>query len=524
MPAGAIMKIGSYLKLPYVFLSVAILALFLSRHSALGDFGNYYYGSRLLMDGKFDQRVYTDIHYFNQQIATYGEARYFENYIPVPPLSALLYMPFCCVSSGTAKLAFNFLGVLALFFSLRRLQQAFPVSSPWSALLPLVFFFPLYNNLVQGQTYLLLTAAFIHIFLLDTRGRWFMPGLLLALAISLKLFPLFLLLYFFIRGSYRALACTVVFLGIGYGLVAWALPQGLAQYYFTAVVPRLANNDVVGPFYFGNQSLYTLLLHLFCYDGLGNPQPLLFDAPPLVAVFDCLLTALMFSLPFAVKKHGAAAVFVWTLLAGTTTNRYSTSYGLIALLPALYLLLAAVPGTRERVVVLVLTLLSVSWPTSIIGALPGALKFVRFILLLGVFAAGVLALGLRVRFYTLAPLFFLLLATRYLKFPIQPANYLWRQNSKGIAVNAIVNGGLLELRSTLGERDTVERFDPGKKVIHSEELYLKGTTLYFRGSVICDSPDNKKDPLLFGDSLALFLSDLNQGIRFYKLRTVSLYP
>src|SRR4051812_43397553 len=99
---------------------VGLAFIFYAANKPIGDFGNYYYGSKLLADGKNIDSLYKDIHWFNEQIKAYGEKNYFENYIPVPPCNLLLYTPFTFFKAHTAKIIFNILSLLVLLVSLVR--------------------------------------------------------------------------------------------------------------------------------------------------------------------------------------------------------------------------------------------------------------------------------------------------------------------------------------------------------------------------------------------------------------------
>ena len=91
----------------FLFLVIGLLIIGITINYPIGDFGNYYYGSKLFSEGKFSVLDYQSIQHFNQQISTYGQHNYFENYTPVPPFSILFYLPFIFLNSIVAKITFN---------------------------------------------------------------------------------------------------------------------------------------------------------------------------------------------------------------------------------------------------------------------------------------------------------------------------------------------------------------------------------------------------------------------------------
>lgn len=509
------------LYLSVLFLIAGLIGLVLSRSAPIGDFGNYYYGSRLLLDGKFDLRLYTDIHYFNQQITSYGETQFFENYIPVPPFSALFYTPFCIFSSHQAKLVFNLLGLLLFCLSTYRLQQVVVLRSRLTLLLPLVFFIPIYNNLLQGQTYLLITSLLIESFILSRKKRWLLPGLYLSLAISLKLFPAFALLFFLLNRDYRTAIATSLFTLLLCLVTAMVVPSGIVSHYLGAIVPRLADNDVVGAFYYGNQSLYSMLLHLFCYDELTNAAPLA-HAPWLIALLEAALTALLVSFLIPLKRREPFLLFCFTLLSGLLLNRYTTSYGMLTLFPLGFLILSEKTGSLNRLVAMILIVGCVSLPSSLLGNLPTLLRYSRFWLLLIVLIFMLLSLRVRWSVAVCAILLPLVFIFRYFQFPVVPADYFPAQNSIGLLYDVKVDAGALLLKSSLGYKDTVQKIQTGYHLREDSSLLIKDNVLFYKDRVLCETIDNKKKPFLLGDSAVVFMSDQNQGIGFYKLRVIPL--
>ncbi len=132
-----------------------------------------------------------------------------------PPTFAVLISPLCAFGSG----AFYFLWYainLALFGLLLRLSRAvcFPHDqSPPSrycwlpALLVAAF---AVDNLILGQTNILITALIYWALLEDSRGRQWRSGLALGAGIAIKAFPAPLAAYLVCRGRLSAAGCGVL--------------------------------------------------------------------------------------------------------------------------------------------------------------------------------------------------------------------------------------------------------------------------------------------------------------------------
>jgi len=132
-----------------------------------------------------------------------------------PPTFAVLIAPLC--SLGFAGFFFSWYAInLCLFFLSLRLtrllcfQDGAPVPTRlyWlPALLVAVF---AVDNLILGQTNILITALLYAAFLADQRDRQWISGLSLGAAIAIKAFPAPLLIYFLYRLRLRAFAAALV--------------------------------------------------------------------------------------------------------------------------------------------------------------------------------------------------------------------------------------------------------------------------------------------------------------------------
>jgi hypothetical protein len=504
-----------------LFLVVGILCIAFTLHAPIADFGNYYYGSKLFMDGKFSLTDYQQVHHFNRQIASYGVTGYFENYSPVPPFSLLFYIPFTVLSCMQAKLTFNIIGLLVFCFSLFRFLNHRNINAWHIYALPLIFLYPLYSNTYQGQTFLLIAAFLMESYIADEKGKPALSALFLALSISLKLFPVFILMYYVLKKNYKAAAYALVFVA-GLQLVVLAfVGRTITSYYFVHVLPRLLNNDIIGAYYFSSQSVYTLLLNLFTYEELQNPHPLL-NAPWLVPFIESLFIATILSVLYAFRNRETHLFFGITVFFCLIAGRYNTTYGMLMLVPFAIGLHAHKRTAIAPYPLFLAMLIALSLP---VGRFMHSGLFLQYSRLIGLLLAFVLLI-LYYKPKIHIPGFFivvcLVFAFRYLSFTYNKTTYFEVQNTKGILYDYSIKNDSIAFVSTLGDREFKERFAIKHKAGRSELLYIKDNCLYYKGTVIDKAADNKQKPFIYNDSLAVFMSDLNQGLGFYKLRIAPL--
>ena len=141
-----------------------------------------------------------------------------------PPVSVLLTLPFGKLDYAGAHLLWNLmtfpLFACAVWLTLRELRAPLRALSILPVLTLTFACYPLYYQISQGQWNCVLAALIVAAWLADRRGYTTWAGVAVGLAASIKLFPVFLFLYFAGTARFRALVSgglTVVVLH----LLAW---------------------------------------------------------------------------------------------------------------------------------------------------------------------------------------------------------------------------------------------------------------------------------------------------------------
>lgn len=168
-----------------------------------------------------------------------------------PPLAAILFSVLAWLPAAASTLLVTLASYMALFgllmLTLRRLEVA-PLWAP-VAFIVAAKFEPVMATVNFGQINLIL-AAVILIDLLHPTRRW--SGVLLGLAICVKLTPAIFVLAVLAHRDFRMLTRTIVTVLVGTLLPAVLLPESWIQFWFHAVWdPR----RVGGLAFTGNQSL-----------------------------------------------------------------------------------------------------------------------------------------------------------------------------------------------------------------------------------------------------------------------------
>ncbi|WP_139025927.1 glycosyltransferase 87 family protein [Gordonia neofelifaecis] len=175
-----------------------------------------------------------------------------------PPLAAIAFSPFAIIPTAAADalmFALTLAAVgLTLWMVLARLAPRMNLIDRWTVVIGgtaiAEFIEPVRQTLSYGQINAVLMAL-IAFDILCRHPRW-PRGLLIGVAVSIKLTPAGFLLYFLLRRDWRG-AATMVAGTVGAVAVAWlVMPADSAKYWFHT----LGETGRIGaPYYAGNQSI-----------------------------------------------------------------------------------------------------------------------------------------------------------------------------------------------------------------------------------------------------------------------------
>ncbi|WP_406269773.1 glycosyltransferase 87 family protein [Nocardia sp. NBC_00881] len=190
-----------------------------------------------------------------------------------PPLAALLFAPLALMSLPIAEVLVVASSVLSLGITVwlvlarirPELTRLTALTSVIGAVALAQFFEPIRQTVGFGQINLVLMAA-ITLDCLVRKPSW-PRGMLIGIAVSVKLIPAGYLLYFLIRKDWKAAGTLVVSAIAAVGLGFVLFPSDSVEYWFHA----LADTDRIGPPYFaGNQSIKGMTFRLGVTDSVAT--------------------------------------------------------------------------------------------------------------------------------------------------------------------------------------------------------------------------------------------------------------
>jgi hypothetical protein len=356
-------------------------------------------------------------------------------------------------------------------------------------------------------------------FIAYEKKQTLLSALLFSVTICLKIFTGFILLFFFLRKDFRFLIATGFALIFLIALTYISVEGSVINYYLKEVLPRLAENEILEPYHYSSQGFHTFLLNLFSYDAVQNPEPLL-NNMILVMILEAIFLAFIITgLIGLYKKQDHFFQFSISLLGMLLFSKHSASYSLFLILPFFIWLVRSM--NFIQLLILGLIFLAVNIPPQVFSSQPLPFQFLRlwlfllaFVILIQDFKA-----SLNLRYF--AAFVFLFFGLSYFSNSTTPA-YFHLQNSKGALYSYHHVNDSLILQSCYGENDLREAFHFLGKLADDPALSIKDNQLLYKEALVCGDPGHKLKPKLLNDTAVLFLSDLKQGVGFYKLQILPL--
>ncbi len=321
-------------------LGLLLLSIVKSIGFQVHDFGNYYYGGKLLIDGQFSTEVY-NADDFNTIVKDRYTDKFFGAYYPNPPSLALLFAPLTVLSAPLAKLLLQLVSVLVFILSLRKLIEHWQLPTTPLLIVPIVFAYPIYNCILFGQPYLIIVGLIIYGYLhlisqANSKYLYCLP-----FAILMKVSPLVLLSIPLLGKQLKHLALYAsLLIVIGLLSLLWIDPSTWL-YFGTDVMSKTSNGILYNGFAVRAESLPVFLRILFLEHPIHNPDPLVSSQLAFIILF-ALIKAGLYTLGIGVSASRSIStkvkVSTWLILLLLLSPNIS-SYGLLYLIfPFLYLI------------------------------------------------------------------------------------------------------------------------------------------------------------------------------------------
>jgi hypothetical protein len=505
--------INTFISLPFLLLFG--FSLFKSLHFPLHDFANSYFGAYLFSKGQFDVGIFYP-YTFNLRIFKEGFPSIFASYNPNPPSTALFFIPLTLFAPFWAKFVFNIASICLFCASLCRLSHHQGIDKRYLALIPILFFTPILNNILFGQSYLLLFSLLAEGYMAHENKQYVLSSILWAMAIFLKVFPVILILFLLFKKEWKAffyLSLICLFL-----LALCGLIQGIEiwKFYLLEVLPQNSQGRISAAYLVNFQSFYMLFKYLFVKETILNPSPP-FDSP-FMFHFSILLTKIVllsFCCSLIYRKPSLLSLSV-LFLGALLILPYSSTYSNILLIS---LFISSLNQFRRRHFFFIscLIFLLSNIKISYFSTFPLPFQFPRLFLGLGLFLYIYFLMEVSIPWKWILGLFLGLLPA--IKWSVDtPSNetLLLKKDLHALIVDFYIKDSILNYvywdENGLNNYQTSIRINPEldqKAIVVNGQIIFKNKQLTF-------SSDRKLKPMILKDKI-IYLSDRGRGMGFYTL-------
>jgi hypothetical protein len=298
-------------------------------HTLNSDFPNYYLTASLAHQHYDTSRIY-DWLWLQRQKDHRDIDQRLVGMVPITPFSTLIIYPLTSLSALAAKRCWLILNVGLLVATLSILRRL--TGLLWRHLLLVVLLsFPLRVNFLLGQYYVLLLFLLTLACWLYVCQKRFIAGVMVGFATSLKIFPLFYLLYFLRKRDLKAFVGGVIAVLSAGAASIYVFGWELHRIYLLQVLPSVLRGEGLDPYNLQAASLSSLLHRLFILEPQLNQHPAI-NAPWLFAALHPLLQmalmapALLLAMPNdACSRHVRlewAAISLASLAISTSPGSY----------------------------------------------------------------------------------------------------------------------------------------------------------------------------------------------------------
>ena len=489
------------------------------------DFANSYFGAYFFLKGEFDISIF-DPYTFNRKIYDEGFRNIFLSYSPNPPFTALFFAPFALIPLSAAKFIFNLISCSLFLLNVYRLSKHNGISpSILFLIIPFLFFLPIRNQILFGQTYFLLFFLISEGYLAYDNKRFALSGLLWALAIMLKIFPAIIVLFLIFKKEWKAIAYLCIACSLLL-IVCLLFFQDLALWkdYFLTILPRSNKGEISSSYTTNYQSALMFFKYLFVEHEASNPNPVLFHNTALfIASLILFKSIVVGACSMVILQRRNLIAFGFLLMGSMLISPYGNTYSNILLLFVLIPMLKEFPLKQSLAISILIFLIS-NLPITIFNSFPVALQFPRLALLAILFIIIFYFTRTKIQ-WIYFPVLILLFSVPLLFTPVsnKDTSHLFLKSEKhNLIYDYGVKDGFVFYKYWNDRGENV--FTTDKSAIHAEHesITLKDNQIWYQGKQLTTTHDNKLKPAVIDGQFILYLSDKDKGIGFYTLRTISL--
>ena len=346
----------------------------------LHDFSNSYFSARMIREGISHSQLF-DIYEFNSYIWNLGYPNVLVDFYLNSPFTISLFYPLSFIENPyVAKAIFNLMSIVLFSWSIYVLIRK-KLEARYSILLvlPIIFFIPIRNQILFGQSYFLIFSLVIFGFLFIENKREGIGSSLLNVAVLLKIFPVFYGVSLLFYKSWKAILLGVLSLIILMLFSIYISGYSLWETYFMEIIPNAIQNNSTVDFRFNAQSIDVFLKTLLIEDSYYNPNAIFNNERIYILLkwmFKSVIIAFAIGVSFKNKNNLFKLLSIWIVTLFLLQSRTATYAQILWIIPAICFLNQKV-STSKKIIFLVVVFIVCNIPVNKLNYLPIFFKFSR---------------------------------------------------------------------------------------------------------------------------------------------------
>ena len=494
------------------------------------DFGNSYFAAKMVQDEDVPLTDLYDITAFNSYVWGLGHDEIVLDFYLNSPFTSVAFYPLGSIANAFwGKVIFNIISLFVFLLTLFYLCKDYVRTNTWLLLtIPIVFFVPIRNHILFGQSYFLILGLMFFAFRALERKKSGWAASLLSLAILTKFFPIFYGIIWFIQKRWKAIAygvgCCLLLVGLGVLLTG----ADLWKFYFFEALPQAIESKTTIDFRTNYQSMDVFLKQLFIKDTYYNPSAI-FDNEKmyvfLLWVFKTLVLGAGIHILMLYRQKLLESLAILVVVLFLLQSRTATYAQILWVIP-----LAVVWNSRLnkklKLVFLFLLFLIANVPLGKLAPFPIGVQFLRLWLFI---VAGLL---FYYSFSRKLPSWKPIVFAFVLLLPLHLNAIRGSEDDQSVYVLPkkthfmITDFGVERENlwySVLGRDgiDTIHTSIPIRS-FDSDEVILRDNELYIAEERIVLPPSLKKNPILINDCELYFLTDHRSRRGAFTLKKVTI--
>jgi hypothetical protein len=297
------------------------------------------------------------------------------------PFTITFFYPFTFIENPyIAKAIYNLISIVLFSWSLYLLvRYKFKKRYEILFFLPILFFVPIRNGILFGQSYFLIFALVVFGFLSIENKKEKLGVSLISIAVLLKIFPVFYGVALLFYKNWKAIMVGIIssLILISFSIVISGVP--IWETYLLEILPNAIQNNSTVDFRYNAQSMDVFLKTLFIEDSYYNPDALFNNEQVYILLkwlFKSVVIALAVGLSFKNKKDLFRLLSFWVVALFLLQSRTATYAQILWFIPMICLLNQKISNIKKTVSLLILLIIC-NIPVYQLEPLPIFFKFLR---------------------------------------------------------------------------------------------------------------------------------------------------